>query len=203
MEGEAHIQRGRLVNKGARLVYRGWDSSIEGKTRLRRGRLVYGGGDSSIEGKTRLRRGRLVYRGGDSSTEGERVRPAGRCNCDFQLSKCILRHHFLIFVLEMFISCARMDLPRSLVMSLSRLGARTVPCLSVITVSADLQIRQTFYTLWKNLLGSEDVIVFFRIFIRNTPLLIPEHFIRYLRSIFSLVLIGILFRLNERNYFRL
>ncbi len=57
-------------------------------------------------------------------------------------------------------------------------------------------------TLWKNLLDSEDVIVFFRIFGRNTTLLILEHFIRYICSVFSLVLIGNLFRINERNYFR-
>ncbi len=59
MEGEACVQRG-LVYKGARLVYRGGDSSIEEKTRLRRGRLVYRGGDSSTEGETLLR-DRLVY----------------------------------------------------------------------------------------------------------------------------------------------
>ncbi len=108
------LQRWRLVygGRGSCTLYRGgdlstkgWDLSTEGETRLLRGRLVYGGGDSSIEG-------RLVYGGGGSSTEGERVHPAGRCNSDFQLSKCILRHHFLIFVLEMFISCARMGLPR-------------------------------------------------------------------------------------------
>ncbi len=39
-------------------------------------------------------------------------------------------------------------------------------------------------TLWKNLLDSEDVIGFFRIFGRNTPLLNPEHFIRYLCGCF-------------------
>jgi hypothetical protein len=32
--------------------------------------------------------------------------PAGSCNGDFKLCKCILRHYRLIFVLEMFISCA-------------------------------------------------------------------------------------------------
>jgi hypothetical protein len=91
MVGEACVQRGglykgRLVYKGARLVYRGRDSSVEDKTRLRRGRLVYRGGDSSTvqrarlfcggiysytEGETSLWRGRLVYGGGDSSTERE------------------------------------------------------------------------------------------------------------------------------------
>jgi hypothetical protein len=45
MEGEACVQRGRLVYKGAKLVYRRIDSSVEGKARLRRGRLVYRGGD--------------------------------------------------------------------------------------------------------------------------------------------------------------
>ncbi len=50
MEGEACVQRGRLVYKGARLVYRGGDSSTEGKTQLWIGRLVYGGGDLSKEG---------------------------------------------------------------------------------------------------------------------------------------------------------
>jgi hypothetical protein len=60
MEGEACVQGGRLVYKGARLVYRGGDSSIEEKTRLRRGRLVHRGGDSSTEGETLLR-DRLVY----------------------------------------------------------------------------------------------------------------------------------------------
>ncbi len=59
MEGEACVQRERLVYKGARLVYRGGDSSIEGKTRLRVGSLVYRGGDSST-GETLLR-DRLVY----------------------------------------------------------------------------------------------------------------------------------------------
>jgi hypothetical protein len=56
--------------------------------------------------------------------------------------------------------------------------------------------------LWKNLLDSEDVIVLFRIFGRNTPLIIPEYFIRYLCGVFSLVSIGNLFRINEWNYFR-
>jgi hypothetical protein len=90
--------------RGGDLSTKGRGLSTEGETRLLRGRLVHRGGDSSTEGETRLLRGRLVYGGGGSSTEGERVRPAGRCNSDFQLSKCILRHHFLIFVLEMFIS---------------------------------------------------------------------------------------------------
>jgi hypothetical protein len=57
-------------------VYRGGDfSSIEGKTRLRRGRLVYRGGGLSTEDETLLRRdrlrGRLVHGGGHSSTKGE------------------------------------------------------------------------------------------------------------------------------------
>jgi hypothetical protein len=65
MEGEACVQK--LVYKGARLVYRGGDSSIEWRTRLRSGRLVYRGGDSSTKGETLLRRDRLVYRGGDYS----------------------------------------------------------------------------------------------------------------------------------------
>ncbi len=52
MEGEACVQRGRLVTKGR-------DLSTEGETCLLRGRLVYGGGGSSTEGETRLRRARL------------------------------------------------------------------------------------------------------------------------------------------------
>jgi hypothetical protein len=45
MEGEACVQRGRLV-------YKGRDLSTEGETCLLRGRLVYGGGGSSTKGET-------------------------------------------------------------------------------------------------------------------------------------------------------
>ncbi len=69
-------------------------------------------------------------------------RDAGRCNGDFQVSKCILRHYPLKFVLECSSPAprgggGRRDLPWSLVMSLSRLAARTVLFLPVKTVSAD------------------------------------------------------------------
>jgi hypothetical protein len=47
MEGEACVQRGRLVYKGARLFNRGGDSSTEAETRLQ-------GGDSSTKGEARL-----------------------------------------------------------------------------------------------------------------------------------------------------
>jgi hypothetical protein len=66
MEGEAHLRGGEgSSTERDRLVYRGGDLSVEGKTRLRMGRLVYGGSDSSTEGKISLRRERLVCGGGD------------------------------------------------------------------------------------------------------------------------------------------
>ncbi len=54
-------------------VYRRGDSSTAGVTdwsTVYRARLVYRGEDSSTEGKTHLRIGRLVYGGGDLSKEG-------------------------------------------------------------------------------------------------------------------------------------
>ncbi len=106
------------------LSTKGQDLSTEGETRLLRGRLVYGGGDSSIEGKTRLRRGRLVHRGGDSSTEGEILPPAATSSYLSSSSGTIFSY--------LFWKCSS--------------PAPEVPGLSVITVSADLQIRKTFYS---------------------------------------------------------
>ncbi len=54
-----------------KLIYRGGDSSTEGKSLLRRDGLVYKGGDTSMKGETRLQKGRLIYGGGDSSTKEE------------------------------------------------------------------------------------------------------------------------------------
>jgi hypothetical protein len=64
MEGKTRLRRGRLV-------FRGGGSSTEG-------RLVYRGRDSFTEGKTSLWRGRLVYGGGDSSAEWETRLRRGR-----------------------------------------------------------------------------------------------------------------------------
>jgi hypothetical protein len=84
-----------------RIVYRGGDSSKEGKTHLwkeglstesetclRMGRLTYGGGglctegrDLSTDGETRLLRGRLVYRAGGLSTERETRLQRARLFC--------------------------------------------------------------------------------------------------------------------------
>jgi hypothetical protein len=84
-----------------RIVYRGGDSSKEGKTHLwkeglstesetclRMGRLTYGGGglctegrDLSTDGETRLLRGRLVYRAEGLSTERETRLQRARLFC--------------------------------------------------------------------------------------------------------------------------
>jgi hypothetical protein len=56
--------------------------------------------------------------------------------------------------------------------------------------------------LWKNLLGSSDVVVFFRLCDGDIPLMFTENSIRSLCGVFTLVYMGNMFRRNKGNYFR-